>query len=401
MQTRKSVVVGLTGRLDSTVAAYLLKKQGFNVIGVSVYFCDPKSPEAKLGGPLIVDSLENIKALADSMDISFYAVNAEAEFKSYIVDPFVESRLFGQQFSVEPALNKLLFEILAEKAQKLGASEFATGHYAKVARSQKMGEVSLIVANDLSSDQSFHLSRTPRALFSKVIFPLSDLRKTEVEKVGKLIAGKPAPSKPLDTELLFCRSNLTEVVTKYSAGKLFREGPVIKYLEDSGLGDHKGVHQYYTSQKKLINQSTGTSLDRDLIVVGIEAPRGIVYVDFPRNIVQSHLIVHQMDLDVGFDQTRAREVWLQLTPYSKRIKGKLNFLNNQFGLIVLSEALHGEVFTGQVVSLATKEAAGAKVLGSARVLKSGELKEREFFELPERASEEEEEVTEKKWEFIF
>lgn len=401
MQTKKSVVIGLTGRLDSAVAAYLLKKQGFHVIGVSVFFCDPKLPEAKLGGSFIIDSLEANKALADSMDISFYAVNAEAEYRGLIVDPFVESRLFGQQFSIETTLNKLLFEILAEKAQKLGANEFATGHYAKVGRSQKGGEVGLIVANDLESDQSFHLSKTPRALLSKVIFPLSDLRKSEVKKVGKLIAGKPAPSRPLESELLFCHSDLVEVVTKYSAAKLYREGLVIKYTEDSGLGDYNGVHQYYTSQRKLINQSSGTSLDRDLMVVGIEAARGIVYVDFPRNIAQTHLIVHQLDFENGFDQTRAREVWLQVAPYSRRVKGKLHFLNNQFGLIELAEELYAEAFPGQVISMATKAAAGAKVLGSARVLKSGELKEREFFELPERAREDEEEDTEKKWEFIF
>lgn len=401
MQTRKSVVVGLTGRLDSTVAAYLLKKQGFHVIGVCVYFCDPKSPEAKLGGPLIVESLESVKALADSMDITFYAVNAEAQYRSEIVDPFVESRLFGQQFAIEPALHRMLFEILVEKTEKLGAIEFATGHYAKVARSQKGGEVHLIGANDLSSDQSYQLSQTPRALFSKAVFPLSDLRKSEVEKVGKLIAGKPSPSMPLEKELICCRPDLTEIVTKNSAPKLYREGPVIKYLEDSGVGDHKGVHHYFTSQKKLVNQSTGTSLDRDLIVVSIHAARGIVYVDFPRNIKQSHLIVHQMDFEHGFDQTRAREVWLQLAPYSKRIKAKLHFLNNQFGLVELKTVLEGEIFVGQVVSIATKEGAGAKVLGSARVLKSGELKEREFLELPERAEEEEEEVLEKKWDFIF
>ncbi len=401
MQTRKSVVVGLTGRLDSTVAAYLLKKQGFHVIGVAVHFCDPKSPEAKLGGSLVIESLEEVKALADSMDITFYAVNAEAEFKSFIVDPFVESRLFGQHFAIECALHKMLFEILAQKVEKLGANEFATGHYAKVARSQKASELSLIAANDLLSDQSYQLSRAPRHLLSKVIFPLSDLRKTEVEKVGKLIAGKPKPSKPLERELLFNRPDLTEIVIRGSAPKLYREGPVVRYLEDTGLGDHKGVHLYYNSQKKLMNQSTGTSLDRDLVVVDIAASRGIIYVEYPKNILQSHLILHQLDFDHGFDQTKAREVWLQITPYSKRVKGKLHFLNNQFGLVELKNALHGEVFTGQVVSLGTKEGAGSKILGSGRVLKSGELKDREFFSLPDKSSEEEEAPVEKKWDFIF
>lgn len=402
MSNQKTVVVGLSGKLDSTVAAYLLKKQGLNVIGVGVYWCDPQSPEALLCGGQVIASLDELKVLADSLDITFYAANAEAQFHAEVVDPFVEARLFGVHFCIETALNKLLFEVLDQKAQMLKADQFATGHYAKVGRAHVGAECGILIPNDLKSDQSFALSKVPRGLLEKVIFPLADLRKVEVEKIGKLISAKFTPSFALKRELLFCQEGLAALVEKRAARKLyFKEGPIIKYSEDSSMGDHKGVYSYFNSQKKVQGSGSNTYIDREIEVIKIDAPRGVIYVDYPKNIPQSHFIVNDLNLEQGFDKTRGRDLWIQFCPYDGRYKGRIQFLNNGFATIELVKPLFGKVYRGFHLSLATKEGVGAKIIGSATVLKSGVYTGDEFLELPNLKDDDSKKPQERKWDYLF
>lgn len=400
MSQQKTVIVGLSGRLDSTVAAYLLKKQGFNVIGVGIVFADPKAPEAKLAGPALIESINTLKELADTLDITFYATNAEARFKAEVIDPFVEARLFGQHFCIESAVGSLMFEVLDEKRQALKAAFMATGHYAKVGRSHVGAESTVFIPNDPQSDQSYALSSMDRKLLANVIFPLSDLRKVEVEKIGKLISGKWKPSSVQRPQLLFAQEGLADIVNKYAAPKLFKEGMVIKYCEDSGVGEHKGLHQFFCGQKK-IQSSGATYIDRELEVVKVDNLRGIVYVDFPKNIAQSHLVVGDIKVEEGFDQTKGREVWIQYSPYTDRIKGSIQFLNNGFAIITLAQPLLGKVYAGYHLSLASKAGVGAKIIGSARVIKSGVLDDNALLELPLRGEEAAKKTTESKWDFVF
>ncbi len=148
----------MTGGVESTVAAYLLKKQGYRCIGIGLQlFADGE--EAGPFADVAVLDLNKIKGICNYLDIPFYAVNAADIFTDKVLDPLVGRVLSGQTFEPLVFLNSVLLEVLLEKAKKFQTTLVATAHYAKVLKNQKTGAFELMVANDLEFDQSYSLAR--------------------------------------------------------------------------------------------------------------------------------------------------------------------------------------------------------------------------------------------------
>ncbi|MDC0255989.1 hypothetical protein OAK75_13915, partial [Bacteriovoracales bacterium] len=158
---KQKIVIGMTGGVDSTVAAYLLKKQGFDPIGISFNFYQEDAGKSLQGDSLascqIVD-LGRVQNICETIEIPFYGVNAADIYKEKILDRVLTARLSGIAFTPCVYCNVLKFDLLLEKAKKLGVEMIATGHYAKVVKNIKTGKFMLISANDKENDQSYYLS---------------------------------------------------------------------------------------------------------------------------------------------------------------------------------------------------------------------------------------------------
>ena len=138
LQKKQKILVAMTGRIDSTIAAYLLKKQGHDVIGIGIVFGRSPSEQeenkskAEFVGVYQLNDVDSVKKICQQIDIPFYAVDATKKYQARITDQLVGARVGGLLFSPKVHCNKLIFETLIEKMEKLGADAIASGHYSKV-----------------------------------------------------------------------------------------------------------------------------------------------------------------------------------------------------------------------------------------------------------------------------
>lgn len=205
--TKIKVVVGLSNKIDSFVAAYLLKKQKYNVIGITVLTWnnsseddeeeeqatydfgndDKEKEEVKFNAPKcsIIDT-KQIEKFCQWLDIPFYVADASASFERCIVDPAVEKRLEGRYFQSCINCHSFRVNTLYEKALKLGAHLIATGHYAKIHLHKSYNQHFIYKANDIKNDQSFILSGLNEEISNKLLLPLGDLLKEEVLKLSEV-----------------------------------------------------------------------------------------------------------------------------------------------------------------------------------------------------------------------
>ena len=196
---KKKVVLGFSGSLDSVVCAYLLKKQGYEVIAIGIQLHTQGSENlpdkldengkvikySDFQGVFLIEDLDRLKKLADALDITFYASEASPLYKDRVTDFAVAARVGGKTFSPKVRATEIIFDVLMQKADLLGAAHIATGHFAKVVRNKSTETINIFVSNDLDGDQSYLLCTLERRILERMYLPLSDMRMTEVKKIGE------------------------------------------------------------------------------------------------------------------------------------------------------------------------------------------------------------------------
>lgn len=182
----KRVVVGLSGGVDSSVAAYLLKEQGYEVIGLFMKNWHDDSVTISDECPWLDDSNDAL-IVAQKLDIPFQTVDLSEEYKSRIVDYMFHEYQNGRTPNPDVLCNReIKFDVFLKLALELGADYIATGHYCQVSQSQKDGNLiyHLIAGEDHSKDQSYFLCQLSQAQLSKSLFPIGHLTKPEVRKIA-------------------------------------------------------------------------------------------------------------------------------------------------------------------------------------------------------------------------
>ena len=236
------VVVGMSGGVDSSVAALLLKRQGYDVVGLFMKnWEDDDSDEYCSTREDLIDAA----AAADVIGIELEAVNFAAEYKDRVFSEFLREYSAGRTPNPDVLCNaEIKFKAFLDHAMRLGAAKIATGHYARVETSD--GRYRLLRGKDGSKDQSYFLHRLTQEQLARVMFPVGELKKSEVRRIA-LDAGLPNHAKKDSTGICFIGERpFREFLNRYLPKV---PGPIV---DDSGrtIGEHIGLAFYTIGQRK-------------------------------------------------------------------------------------------------------------------------------------------------------
>lgn len=262
---KAKVVVGMSGGVDSSVAAYLLKKQGYQVIGVSLKLYPEVSKCCRL------EDIEDARRVAESIGIPHFVFDYTKEFKKAVVDYFAREYMKGRTPNPCALCNReIKFGLFLKKAKELGATYLATGHYARIV--YKNSEPFLTPARDTKKSQEYFLSLIEPTNLKSVIFPLGNFKKEEVREIAKQ-AKLPLRQKKESQDVCFVGEDgyLEFLRKKYS---LKVERGIIVNSEGNHLGYHKGFIRYTIGQRKGI----GIPSSSPLYVIKIEPEKNLIVV---------------------------------------------------------------------------------------------------------------------------
>ncbi len=237
------VVVGISGGVDSSVAAYLLKKQGHDVIGLFMINWDEEDGECTAR-----DDYEDVKRVCEKIGIPYYSVNYAKEYYDRVFKYFLSEYKNGRTPNPDVLCNReIKFGPFLEKAKKLGADMIATGHYAK--SFTKDGLTYLCKAKDLSKDQSYFLNQLSQYQLSSVIFPLADMEKKEVREIAKKLGLSTAEKKDSTGICFIGERNFKKFLKQY----LPAQKGEIRTLDEKVVGTHDGLMYYTIGQRRGLN----------------------------------------------------------------------------------------------------------------------------------------------------
>lgn len=251
---RKKVVVAMSGGIDSSVAAALLKIAGFNVVGVFMKFWFPSEENSsnKWNRCCSPDSERRARQVAKILKIPFYVFNFEKEFKKRIVDYFLEEYKKGNTPNPCVVCNKeIKFGLLLEKALKLDTDFIATGHYARISFLEKHN-FKLLRARDENKDQSYFLWQLNQKQLKRILFPVGNYAKTKVRELAKKFK-LPVLNIPESMEICFVPGAVEDFLKRRLNPK---PGPILT-ADGKTIGHHQGLPFYTIGQRKGIELSGG------------------------------------------------------------------------------------------------------------------------------------------------
>ncbi|MBI3893190.1 MAG: tRNA 2-thiouridine(34) synthase MnmA [Candidatus Wallbacteria bacterium] len=264
--TPQRVVVAMSGGVDSSVAAALLKEQGHEVIGMTMKTWaskDAASPAQK--SCCSVDDMGDARRVADRLDIPFYVVNLAEDFERRVIGNFVTEYLAGR--TPNPCLlcnSQLKFGRLLDKARAVGASRVATGHYARAAVNPDTGRHAVFRAADPSKDQSYTLYGLDQEQLAAALFPLADLTKERTRELARGL-GLATSEKPDSQDICFVAKDYRDFLRGRAADRIAPGD----FVDEAGqiLGRHEGAAYYTVGQRR----GLGVALSARHYVLSVDA----------------------------------------------------------------------------------------------------------------------------------
>lgn len=272
------IVVGISGGVDSSVAAYLLKKQGHEVIGLFMI-----NWEEKDGACTAEEDYEDVKRVCNKLGIPYFSVNYAKEYYQRVFQYFLEEYKAGRTPNPDVLCNReIKFGPFLDKAITLGADMIATGHYAK--KIEKDGKFYLAKADDHNKDQSYFLNQLSQYQLSKVFFPLAEISKPQVREIAKKLELSTATKKD-STGICFIgernfKKFLSEFLPAQPGDIVDRQGRVV--------GKHDGLMYYTLGQRRGLN------------IGGLKGGNGKRWFVLEKDLQNNRLIVSQGEDDLLF-----------------------------------------------------------------------------------------------------
>lgn len=279
---RKTVAIGMSGGVDSSVAACLLKDKGYNVIGVTLELLDNEETKK---------SIEDAKAICKKIDIKHYVCDLKKEFKEEIVQNFITAYKQGKTPNPCVLCNRLFkFGLFYKKALELGADYISTGHYARVKNNRLM----MSLAD--GKDQSYFLCQIKKEILPKVLFPLNEFQSKEEIRTLARKYQLPVSEKKDSQEVCFIPNDDYKTFLKKN-GQEEVEGKII-LTDKTVLGNHKGLFNYTIGQRKGLN----ISYKEPLYVIQLDTKNNNLIVGTNNELFNQELIATNMNYLVEKDE---------------------------------------------------------------------------------------------------
>lgn len=266
------VAVAMSGGVDSSTVAYILKKQGYDLIGVTMRTCTPEDEDAK--------------KVCEDLGIPHYVLDATKEFKKTVIDYFVNEYMHGKTPNPCMVCNRhIKFGMLIDFARSKGADFMATGHYTQ------LKDGSLAMGDDPNKDQVYFLSQMKKENLKYVMFPIGDLEKSKVRELAEFL-GVRVYAKKDSQEICFVEDGkLKEFLLEKTSGRVAKKGNIVT-TDGKVLGKHNGLSFYTIGQRK----GLGIASDKPLYVIKLDSKTNSVIVGDNEMLFKEELLAKDINL---------------------------------------------------------------------------------------------------------
>ena len=354
------VVVAMSGGVDSSVVAGIMKEEGFDVTGITLKLYDdakdPKNSRQCCAGQDILDA----KRVSEHLNINHKILFYQKKFKSEVIDSFIDSYASGETPIPCVQCNQTVkFRDLFKYAKDLNADALITGHY--VTRIQNTDKAYMYRAEDINRDQSYFLFGTTQEQLDYLRFPLGEIQKEETRKIANKLKLNVA-EKPDSQDICFVPNGDYSSVIKRFRPESFKKGDILN-LSGKKLGEHDGIINYTIGQRKGIKIAS----KEPLYVVNIDTKKNAIFVGPKDSLIVENLELRDLNL-LGNKQDFENYIFVKVRSTGHLLKAKINIKGNSANVKILD----GEtgISPGQACVFYSKDQNGDKLLGGGWISKT-------------------------------
>ena len=348
------MVVAMSGGVDSSTVAAMMKNEGYKVIGITLKLYNDTQQTTQSKQCCAGQDIMDAKRVADKLKIEHRILYYQNKFKEGVIDNFVESYLNGETPIPCVQCNQTVkFTDLFEEAKNLNADALITGHYVKSITEDGINQ--MYRGKDANRDQSYFLFNTTREQLDYLRFPLGGMLKDETRKIAKDLDLNVA-DKPDSQDICFVpNGDYASVIQKFKPDS-FKKGN-IKNLNGEVIGVHDGIINYTIGQRKGIKIA-----DKDpLYVIKIDANKNEIIVGTKENLIKKEINLKEVNLLTNNDKDFDNEIFVKVRSTGKLLKAKVDINNNEAKVNLLEDE-YG-IAPGQACVFYSKDSFGEKILG--------------------------------------
>ena len=354
------VVVAMSGGVDSSVVAAMMKEEGYDVTGITLKLYDDakQSKEGRqcCAGQDIMDA----KRVSEKLNINHEILYYQKKFKSEVIDSFIDSYVAGETPIPCVQCNQTVkFRDLFKYAKDLKADALITGHY--VSRVQKNGHGNMYRAKDHKRDQSYFLFSTTQAQLDYLRFPLGNIEKDETRSIAKKLNLNVA-DKPDSQDICFVPNGEYSSVIKKFRPESFKKGKIID-LSGNQIGEHDGIINYTIGQRKGIKISSS----KPLYVININADENTVIVGQKENLEIKKINLRNLNI-LASRKEFEKNIYIKVRSTGKLLNSRVTFRNNHAEVEILDKETG--ISPGQACVFYSTDEVGDKVLGGGWIDKT-------------------------------